>query len=85
MKTAVITGASSGLGREIVRQIADVFPEIQRYWLIARREEKLRELSKTVPEKEVVCMPLDLCDPMSYVTYRETLTEELPEVVLLVN
>ena len=25
MKTAIITGASSGLGREFVRQIADIF------------------------------------------------------------
>ena len=34
MKTAIITGASSGLGQEFVRQLADVFPEIESYWLI---------------------------------------------------
>ena len=33
MKTAVITGASSGLGREFVRQFYSVFPEIDRLWL----------------------------------------------------
>lgn len=38
MKTAIVTGASAGLGREIVRQIAAVFPEIEAYWLIARRQ-----------------------------------------------
>ncbi len=38
MKTAIITGASAGLGQEIVRQLGDVFPEIECYWLIARRE-----------------------------------------------
>ena len=27
MKTAIITGASSGLGRELARQIEDVFPD----------------------------------------------------------
>ena len=28
MKTAIVTGASTGLGREFVRQLADVFPEV---------------------------------------------------------
>ena len=28
MKTAIITGASSGLGREFARQLTDVFPDI---------------------------------------------------------
>ena len=37
MKTAIITGASSGLGRELARQIEDVFPDIACYWLIAGR------------------------------------------------
>ena len=41
MKTAIITGASSGLGRELARQIEDVFPDIAGYWLIARREDRL--------------------------------------------
>ena len=45
MKTAVITGASSGLGRELARQIEDVFPDIACYWLIARREERLQALA----------------------------------------
>ena len=36
MKTAIITGASSGLGRELARQIEDVFPDIERYWQIGR-------------------------------------------------
>ena len=29
MKTAIITGASSGLGREFARQLTDIFPEIE--------------------------------------------------------
>ena len=46
MKTAVITGASSGLGREFVRQFYSVFPEIERVWLIARRTDRLQELAE---------------------------------------
>ena len=44
MKTAIITGASSGLGREFARQLTDIFPEIECCWLIARREDRLEEL-----------------------------------------
>lgn len=85
MKTAIITGASSGLGREFVRQIADVFPEVESYWLIARRADRLAELAETLPGKTVACLPLDLCDSMSFMVFQEKLTAEQPEVVLLVN
>ena len=85
MKTAIITGASSGLGREFVRQIADVFPEVECYWLIARRANRLEELAATLPDKAVECLPLDLCDAMSFMAYQEKLRQDEPEVVLLVN
>ena len=85
MKTAIITGASSGLGREFVRQIADIFPEIESYWLIARRAERLEEMAAELPEKKVRCISLDLCDNMSFMTFRELLMAEQPEVTLLVN
>lgn len=85
MKTAIITGASSGLGREIVRQIADVFPDIECYWLIARRIDRLEELAQDLPDKTVACLGLDLCDPMSFVAIQEKLTTERPEVALLIN
>ena len=52
MKTAIVTGASAGLGREIVRQIAAVFPEIEAYWLIARRAERLEELAAAMPDQQ---------------------------------
>ena len=85
MKTAIITGASSGLGRELARQIEDVFPDIELYWLIARREDRLESLAISLPGKSTVCLPLDLCDPMSFVRLQEKLTAEQPEVCLLVN
>ena len=44
-KTAIITGASSGLGREFARQLTDIFPEIECCWLIARREDRLEEIA----------------------------------------
>ena len=85
MKTAVITGASAGLGQEFVRQLADVFPEIEAYWLIARRADRLEEVAESLPDKQVECLPLDLCDLMSFSTLQEKLTAERPEVALLIN
>lgn len=85
MKTAIITGASSGLGRELTRQIEDVFPDIECYWLIARRADRLADLAGSLPGKNTVCLALDLCDPMSFVSLRERLAGEQPEVSLLVN
>ena len=85
MKTAIITGASSGLGRELVRQIEDVFPDIESYWLIARRADRLEDLARSLTGRTVACLALDLCDPMSFVTLREKLSAEQPEISLLVN
>ncbi len=85
MKTAIITGASSGLGREFVRQLEDVFPEIESYWLIARRADRLEEMAQALPDKTVECLALDLCDPMSFITLQEKLTNERPEVEVLIN
>lgn len=85
MKTAIVTGASSGLGREFVRQLADVFPEVECYWLIARRADRLEELAAAVPEKRVECLSMDLCDTMSFMAIQEKLNAQKPEIVLLVN
>ena len=49
MKIAVITGASSGMGRETVLQLSDHFPGFDEMWVIARREERLKELAPDIP------------------------------------
>ena len=45
-KIAVITGASSGMGREFARRIEEKYRgELDEIWLIARRRERLEELA----------------------------------------
>lgn len=85
MKTAIITGASSGLGREIVRQLSEVFPEIGSCWLVARRRERLEEVAQSLRHMTVECLDLDLCSPVSFEVLRARLEAEKPEVALLVN
>ena len=85
MKTAIITGASSGLGREFARQLTDVFPDIACCWLIARREDRLEEVAREMVGVETVCLPMDLSDPASFTALEAKLAEEKPEVRLLIN
>ena len=45
-KIAVVTGASSGLGREFVVQISEKYKTIDEIWVIARRTERLYALER---------------------------------------
>lgn len=61
MKIGIITGASSGLGKEFAKQI-EAFKECDELWLVARREERLNALAETLMTKCRV-FPFDLTDP----------------------
>ena len=84
MKIAVITGASSGMGREFVRQTGHFYRDLDEIWVIARRKERLERLRK---ESRV---PLrifdgDLLKKQVYKQYHSELKEWQPEVRMLVN
>ena len=83
MRIAIVTGASSGMGREFVKQVSkkEKFGEI---WVIARRKEALESLKKEVKAK-IRPITLDLQNPESFETYKKLLAEEKPEVALLAN
>ena len=83
MKIAVITGASSGMGREFVKQVwrKEKFDEI---WVIARRKEDLESLKKEVKVK-IRPISLDLKNPESFEIYKDLLKNENPEIALLAN
>ena len=85
MTAAVITGASTGLGAEFTRQLVREFPDIEEFWLIARRVGKLEELAQQFPEKKFVCIGLNLLDPKSFRYLGEKLAEQKVDVRLLVN
>lgn len=86
MKTAIITGASSGLGAEFVRQLRSAFPEIECIWLIARRKESLEKTAECCRGNvKVIIMPLDLTKPESLRSYALQLESRRPDVRLLIN
>lgn len=61
MKTHLITGASSGLGAEFVKRLAEKYPE-DRFLLVARREERMRALAEAL-HIDAEIFPADLEDP----------------------
>lgn len=83
MKIAVITGASSGMGREFVLQLSreKQFDEI---WVIARRTDRLESLQGEVSTK-IRPISLDLTREESIAEYQALLEEEKPVVDVLVN
>ena len=48
MRIAVVTGASSGIGREFALQIPRLYRNLDELWVMARRTEYLEELKKNV-------------------------------------
>lgn len=82
-KIAVVTGASSGIGRTFVRMLSsyDSFDEV---WVIARRKERLDELKKEIPFP-VRAVALDLSETAGLSAYRVLVEMERPDVKLLVN
>ena len=85
MKVAVISGASSGLGREFALQCGKYFPQIEEYWLIARRREKIEEYAGRLGGAKVRIFPLDLAKDASYDEFAAALRAENPEIAVLIN
>jgi len=86
MKTAIVTGASSGLGIRFVEQLKANFPEIEEVWLIARRRERLEHLAAACAAQfSSHILPLDLCCAESFDALRHELESRKPDVALLVN
>ena len=87
MKIIVVTGASSGMGRVFAHELAKKHKPDE-MWLIARRENRLRELAEEISGESGVksrVMPPDLTDSHSLEIYREALGEAGAEISVLVN
>ena len=83
MKIAVITGASSGMGREFVKQL-DADMAFDELWVIARRRDKLESLAGEVKARvRPICLDLSLRE--SFDEYAALLKAEQPDVQVLVN
>ena len=83
MNIAIVTGASSGMGREFALQLSG-YVTVDEIWVIARRAEALESLKDEVPVP-VRPLSLDLLDEKSFDALETLLAEEKPNIRLLVN
>ncbi len=83
MRIAVITGASSGMGREFVRQLSREI-NLDEMWVIARREEALQSLAQEA-DCPIRPIAMDLRRSESFQRYADLLEMAQPEVRALVN
>lgn len=84
MKIAIVTGASSGIGREFVKQIGDFYKKLDEIWVVARREDRLEEL-KTITDIPLRIFCGDLLDENVFETLENTLSENIPNIRMLIN
>lgn len=83
-KIAIVTGASSGMGKEFAQQMDVLLEHTDEIWVIARRTGKLLELEKQMLHRVVVC-PADLTKKEDLEDIRKLLKEEKPRISVLVN
>lgn len=82
MRVAIVTGASSGMGAEFVRQLAQE-GGYEQIWAIARRKERLEELQREYPAVRPVA--LDLVDAGARKELSAMLAAETPDVAAFVS
>lgn len=84
MKIAIVTGASSGMGREFVRQISENYRYLDEIWVISRNKRKLEGLKLEFGEK-ITPVKLDLRKRAELEKLGERLALFMPSVKILVN
>ncbi len=80
---ALITGASSGIGREFAKQLADK-KEIDGFWLVARRREAMEALAAELPHPCRI-ISADLTTDEGLKKVEDLLAEEKPQIQYFIN
>lgn len=88
MKTAIVTGASSGLGREFAKQIPRFYKNLDEIWLIARSSDRLEELKEELTKESGIYCRIyasDLLRDYVYYHLQRDLEALKPDIRMLVN
>ncbi|MBQ9265524.1 MAG: SDR family NAD(P)-dependent oxidoreductase [Bacilli bacterium] len=82
-KIIVVTGASSGMGRDFIKQIEEI-EKVDEIWAIARSVKKLEELKEEI-KTPVKIIPLDLAKKESFEEYKKIIEAEEVKIRILAN
>lgn len=82
-KIAIITGASSGIGKEFFHSVCERGEDLDEIWVIARNTEKLNALQETT-QIPLRSFSLDLSAKEAVETVKNALEEETPNIRLLI-
>lgn len=84
MNIIIITGASSGIGQEFAIQLDAMFSNMDEIWLIARRKERLKDLSLVLKTKCRI-IDMDITSPVYMQQLSEILAIAKPQIRMLIN
>lgn len=85
MNIAVVTGASSGIGKEYVKAIAEMYPSLDEIWIMARRKERLELLANEIINPNCRVIQCDITNEADIEYYKNLLKEMQTNVKILVN
>lgn len=85
MKIGIITGASSGMGKEFVKIALEENLGLDEIWVIARRKERLEAWQKHYKEQTFRALPLDLQKKEDLEKLKKELEECCPTISLLIH
>lgn len=84
MNIAIITGASSGMGREFAGRLDSLLKKTDEIWLLARRKEKLDALAAQMQTK-TRAIAIDLTSEKELAQFAEVLAISNARITVLVN
>ena len=85
MKIGIITGASSGMGKEFVKLTMSEQLNLDEIWVIARRKDRLEAWQKHYTEQTFRVLPLDMQKREDLAVLREELQKVQPEISLMIT
>ncbi len=84
MDIAVITGVTSGLGLEFLKQVTTKYPDLEQIWVIARRKDRLENICNTF-NFNIKSIALDLTQKQSIAEFSNILEQTKPNIKILIN